>query len=58
MLDKEKLVQHLQKSKVKIVETKPDNFTLLQDTVVSTAVKVIEEILIQIESGRFDKEEE
>ena len=57
MLDKNKLVQHLQKSRTKIAETKPEYFSELQDAIIDTAVKVIDEIIMQIELGRFDKEE-
>lgn len=57
MLDKDKLINHLQKSRNKILEAKPEHFTVLQDAIIDTSVKVIDEIIVQIESGRFDKEE-
>ena len=57
MLDKDKLINHLQKSRNKILETKLEHFTVLQDAIIDTSVKVIDEIIVQIESGRFDKKE-
>lgn len=56
MLDKDKLVGHLQKSRNKILRTKLQHFSELQNTIVVTSIKIIDEIIAQIQSGRFDKE--